>query len=62
MVFDVKLAENYRRKARLIADGHKIDKPTSAIIYLSVVSRDSLRMRENRTDDCGVKRFKYLRV
>jgi hypothetical protein len=62
MVFDMRLGENYRRKARLIADGHKIDTPTSAIIYLSVVSRDSVRMCEKRTDDCGVERFKYLRV
>jgi hypothetical protein len=38
------------------------DTPTSAITYLIVVSRDSVRMREKRTDDCGVKRFKYLRV
>jgi hypothetical protein len=58
----VKLGENYRRKSRLVADGHKTDTPTSTIAYLSVVSRGSLRIRENRTDDCGVKRFKYLRV
>jgi hypothetical protein len=29
MVFDVKLGENYRRKARLVADGHKNDAPAS---------------------------------
>jgi hypothetical protein len=28
IVFDVKLGENYRRKARLVADGHKTDAPT----------------------------------
>ena len=43
MVFDVKLGENYRRKARLVADGHKTDVPTS-ITYSSVVSRDSVRI------------------
>jgi hypothetical protein len=44
MVFDVKLGENYRRKARLVADGHKTDAPTSTITYSSVVSRDSVRI------------------
>ena len=43
MVFDVRLGENYRRKARLVADGHKTDAPTS-ITYSSVVSRDSVRI------------------
>jgi hypothetical protein len=49
MVFDAKLGENCRRKARLVADGHKTDAPTSTITYSSVVSRDS----ENRSDDRG---------
>jgi hypothetical protein len=45
MVFDVKLGENYRRKARLVvADGHKTDAPASTIAYSSVVSRDSVRI------------------
>jgi hypothetical protein len=35
--------ENYQRKARLVADGHKTDAPTS-ITYLLVVSRDSVRI------------------
>ena len=43
MVFDIKLGENYRRKARLVADGHKTEKPAS-ITYSSVVSRDSVRI------------------
>jgi hypothetical protein len=43
MVFDVKLGENYRRKARLVADGHKTENPSS-ITYSSVVSRDSVRI------------------
>jgi hypothetical protein len=43
MVFNVKLGENYRRKARLpvVAD---TDAPTSMITYSSVVSRDSVRI------------------
>jgi hypothetical protein len=44
MVFDVKLGENFRRKARLVADGHKTDAPTSTITHSSVVSRDSVRI------------------
>jgi hypothetical protein len=37
MVFDVNLGENYRRKARLVADGHKTDAPTSTITYSSAM-------------------------
>jgi hypothetical protein len=44
MALDVKLGENYRRQARLVADGHKTDTPTSTITYSSVVSRDSVRI------------------
>ena len=29
MIFDVKFGENFRRKARLVADGHKTDPPSS---------------------------------
>ena len=43
MVFDVKLAENFRRKARFVADGHKTEAPTG-ITYSTVVSRDSVRI------------------
>ena len=43
MVFDVKLGENFRRKARLVADGHKVE-PTTSSTYSSVVSRDSVRI------------------
>ena len=41
--FDMKLSENYRRKARLVARGHRIGAP-SAITYVSVVSRDLVRI------------------
>lgn len=43
LVFDVKLGENFRRKARYCADGHKTNAPTS-VTYSSVVSRDSVRL------------------
>ena len=36
MIFDVKLGENYRRKARFVAGGHKTGAPSS-ITYASVV-------------------------
>ena len=43
MVFDVKLGENFRRKARYCADGHKTGAPAS-VTYSTVVSRDSVRV------------------
>ena len=43
LVFDDKLGENFRRKARFCADGHKVATPAS-ITYSSVVSRDSVRI------------------
>ena len=43
MVFDVKLGENFRRKARFVAGGHTTDAPSS-ITYASVVSRESVRV------------------
>ena len=42
-IFDIKLGENFRRKARLVADGHKTETPR-AVTYSSVVSRDSVRI------------------
>ena len=41
MIFDVKLGENFRRKAHLVAGGHMTDTPAS-MTYSSVVSRDSV--------------------
>ena len=41
MIFDVKLGENFRRKARLLGGGHTTTAPAS-ITYSSVVSRDSV--------------------
>jgi hypothetical protein len=43
MIFDVKMGENFRRKARFVADGHKTKTP-AAMCYSSVVSRDSVRI------------------
>ena len=43
LIFDVKLGENFRRKARLVAGGHKTVTPPT-LTYSSVVSRDSVRI------------------
>jgi Reverse transcriptase (RNA-dependent DNA polymerase) len=43
MIFDVKLGENFRRKARFVAGGHMTD-PPATLTYSSVVSRDSVRI------------------
>ena len=43
MIFDIKMREIFCRKARLVADGHKTE-PPSSITYSSVVSRDSVRI------------------
>ena len=42
-IFDIKLGENFRRKSRLVADGHKTETPR-AVTYSLVVSRDSVRI------------------
>jgi hypothetical protein len=39
VIFDVKMGENIRRKARFVADGHKTKTPV-AMTYSLVVSRD----------------------
>ena len=43
LIFDVKLGENFRRKARAVADGHQTKTPYSST-YSTVVSRDSVRI------------------
>jgi hypothetical protein len=43
MIFDIKLGENFRRKARFVAGGHTTETP-DALTYSSVVSRDSVRI------------------
>ena len=42
-VFDIKLGESFRRKARLVALGNRTKTPSS-LTYSSVVSRDSVRI------------------
>ena len=39
----MKLYENFRRKARFVADGHIVETPSS-ITYSTVVSRNSVRI------------------
>ena len=41
-MFDIKLSENFRCKAQLVADEHKTETP-SHVTYSSVVARDSVR-------------------
>jgi hypothetical protein len=43
MIFDVKLGENFRQKARYVAGGHMTE-PLASITYSSVVSRESVRI------------------
>ena len=43
LIFDVKLSEGFRRKARWVADGHRTESSAS-VTYSTVVSRDSVRI------------------
>ena len=43
MIFGVKLENGFLRKARFVADGHKVDTPPT-MMYASVVSSDSVRI------------------
>ena len=43
LIFNVKLSENFSRKARFISDGHLVETP-APITYSTVVSRDSIRI------------------
>ena len=43
MIFDIKLGDNFRRKARLVGGGHTTT-ATSSIKFSSVVSRESSRI------------------
>ena len=48
LIFDVKMGENFRRKARFVAGGHTTEVP-STLTYASVVSRDSVRIALTRS-------------
>ena len=43
LIFDIKLGECFRRKARFVADGHKTESP-NVVTYSTMVSRDSIRI------------------
>jgi len=43
MIFDIKLSEGFRRKARMVAGGHQVDTP-AYLTYSSVVSRETVRI------------------
>ena len=43
MIFDIKLGENFRRKARIVGGRHKTA-TSASITYSSVVSIDSVRI------------------
>ena len=43
LIFDIKIGENLRRKARLVANGNESEAPP-AMTYSSVISRDSVRI------------------
>jgi hypothetical protein len=43
LIFDVKMGENFRRKARFVAGGHTTE-VLATLTYASVVSRDSVRI------------------
>ena len=43
MISDIKMGENFRRKAQMVAGGNTTEAPSS-ITYSSVVSRDSVRI------------------
>ena len=43
MVFDVKMGENFHRKAQFVVGGHTTEAPLT-LTYLSIVSRDSVRI------------------
>ena len=42
-IFDIKMGENFRRKARLVVKGNETEVPLS-LPYSSVVTRDSVRI------------------
>ena len=43
LIFDIKIGENFRRKARFFAGGHTTVTP-ACMTYASVVTRDSVRI------------------
>ena len=54
MIFDIKMGERFRRKARMVAGGHMTEAPAS-ITYSSVVSKYSVRIALTIADLNGLK-------
>ena len=54
MIFDIKMGENFRRKARFFAGGHMTETPTT-LTYASLTSRDSVRIELNITALNGIE-------
>jgi hypothetical protein len=66
LIFDVKLGENFKGKARYVTDGHKTD-PPSTLTYASVVSHDSVRilfllaaLNDLKVAACDIEEGAYL--
>ena len=60
MIFDVKIGENFCRKARLVAGGHTTDAPAT-LTYSSVISCDSTHHRGiERTRGHGLQHSKRI--
>ena len=43
MIFDIKMGEGFRRKARIVSGGHMTEAPAS-LTYSSIFSRESVRI------------------
>ena len=43
MIFDIKMGKNFRRKARMVTDGHHTKTP-AALTYSLVISRDFVQI------------------
>ena len=54
IVFDIKLGENFRLKARYCADGHNTESP-AALIYSTVMSCDSVSIILTTVDMNGLE-------
>jgi hypothetical protein len=54
LIFDIKMGENFRQKARFVAGGHTTEVPESITTYSLVVSKD---LSTNSTDNCWAQRL-----
>ena len=51
MIFDIKMGENFRRKARMIADGHWTETPAA----LTLLFRGFKGFCADRVNDCSAQ-------